>query len=1055
MENPRSTPNGVRGILQGELPRRGGKGLAFDAFISYSHAADGQLAPALQRAMQRLAKPWYRRWALRVFRDESALSANPHLWSSIQSALDESEWFVLLASPEAVSSEWVGRELDYWLSNKSADRILVVVTGGTWQWDTAAHALTGTAVPERLRDAFVDEPRHVDLQWAANEIDLDMHHARFRDVVAQLAAPMHGIAKDELDSEDVRQHRRARRLARGGVTLLTVLVVISLVFGTVAVVERDDARGQRNRANHATTAAISRGLASTADRMLADHEVDLALLLSAQSYRFATEENAGATDVAEARGSMLASLGADPALIGFLRGQQGIPQLVAYSPDGDFVVSASDAGDIRVWDAHTREPLAHQPAPAGAFVTTLSINRSHLLATATVGPAAVRLWDLRTNRPWRWQPPQPQNDVHGNPLLAGATLSDAGILATVTSDEYVTVNSGSFQLNLWNINTGRHVAGPVSLAGTAQPGAFSPDGRLLAVGVRRAGDRQLAVDLFDTTTGRLKRTLAGQQGSFGRFSPPGQEFDPFVAMHFSTDGTDVTAVASSTSDGAVATWNVATGQRIDMSAAGREQQVLAAAPDARELVVRDPSSSAAEVIDATNGKIIASGLPVPSELSSGVQNEPAAFDPTDRTLAIATAAGTLALLQRDELAGAPTLGHRVALPGGPFGSAWVAIAPSGRIAARLARVAAAPNIGNDVKPGGNFGTRYFSGSPVARLMDTSALGVNLQLVDTDTGKSLARQPPYTLGEAFGADNSLALSTPDGIVLWDPVGGRILSRITDPAATCSTPDNLVYSGRATSGTIAVDCDGSVATWHLEARRAVLRWSRLVTGLSANPLVLSSDGSVLALSTPTSTEILDAATAHHISTLPLDAAPGVPSNTPADTAPRASAALALSTDGRLVAVARASGSVDVIDARTGSTQRTLYAQVASGGEDATAQAVAFSPDGAMIVAGVANGALEAWDAATGTFVAQLDPRSDDGDPGLLGFATDGNDLHWLVDPLTTLGGPPATVTTYDFRLADWVADACRLAGRNLTHAEWDSFVGSGAPYQRTCPQWPAGT
>ena len=71
--------------------------MEFDAFVSYSHVADGRLAPALQKAMQRLAKPWYRVRALRVFRDESALSANPHLWTSIQEALDQSEWFVLLA----------------------------------------------------------------------------------------------------------------------------------------------------------------------------------------------------------------------------------------------------------------------------------------------------------------------------------------------------------------------------------------------------------------------------------------------------------------------------------------------------------------------------------------------------------------------------------------------------------------------------------------------------------------------------------------------------------------------------------------------------------------------------------------------------------------------------------------------------------------------------------------------------------------------------------------------------------------------------------------------
>ena len=36
----------------------------YDGFISYSHAADGRLAPALQKALQKLAKPWFRRRSL-------------------------------------------------------------------------------------------------------------------------------------------------------------------------------------------------------------------------------------------------------------------------------------------------------------------------------------------------------------------------------------------------------------------------------------------------------------------------------------------------------------------------------------------------------------------------------------------------------------------------------------------------------------------------------------------------------------------------------------------------------------------------------------------------------------------------------------------------------------------------------------------------------------------------------------------------------------------------------------------------------------------------------
>src|SRR5688572_31157284 len=82
----------------------------YDAFVSYSHAADGKLAPALQAALHRFAKPWYRRRALRVFRDETSLSASPALWPSIEAALAASRYFVLLASPAAAQSRWVGQE---------------------------------------------------------------------------------------------------------------------------------------------------------------------------------------------------------------------------------------------------------------------------------------------------------------------------------------------------------------------------------------------------------------------------------------------------------------------------------------------------------------------------------------------------------------------------------------------------------------------------------------------------------------------------------------------------------------------------------------------------------------------------------------------------------------------------------------------------------------------------------------------------------------------------------------------------------------------------------
>ncbi|MDQ3764420.1 MAG: toll/interleukin-1 receptor domain-containing protein [Actinomycetota bacterium] len=152
---PRSYQAGARGATPG-----------YDAFISYSHTLDGAVAQALQTGLERFAKPWYRPRALRVFRDTTNLSANPGLWSSIKAALASSTWLVLMASPKAARSQWVNREVAWWLANKSPQRLLVVLTEGEFGWpDETGHGDgAAAALPPALRGAFVEEPRWVDLR---------------------------------------------------------------------------------------------------------------------------------------------------------------------------------------------------------------------------------------------------------------------------------------------------------------------------------------------------------------------------------------------------------------------------------------------------------------------------------------------------------------------------------------------------------------------------------------------------------------------------------------------------------------------------------------------------------------------------------------------------------------------------------------------------------------------------------------------------------------------------------------------------------------------------
>ena len=345
-------------VKDAEVAHLGSPSKRFDGFMSYSHAADDLLAVRLQHALQIFAKPWWKRRALRVFRDQGSLSANPHLWSSISEALDSSEWFIVLASPGAAASPWVEREVSYWLEHKDPNRILPVLTDGVLVWDEEAGRFDPvSAVPPSLVGAFGEEPRWIDVSWPEEETQLDLRYPRFREAVADVASALRGVAKDDLESEEVRQHRRTRRTAWAAGIALVFLALIAGFGGVVALDQRNEALAQRTLAEAETERAVaaealarSRELAASAINVL-DEDPELSTLLAIESIKAAPGVEPPPHMVSalhDAVRSMrtLLSRPWDPSL--------AIAQLDGMmSPDGSLIAVTAGMETLQAWDAST------------------------------------------------------------------------------------------------------------------------------------------------------------------------------------------------------------------------------------------------------------------------------------------------------------------------------------------------------------------------------------------------------------------------------------------------------------------------------------------------------------------------------------------------------------------------------------------------------------------------------------------------------------------------------------------------------------------------------
>ncbi|MFI0412351.1 hypothetical protein [Actinomadura sp. 3N508] len=261
------------------------------------------------------------------------------------------------------------------------------------------------------------------------------------------------LERDFLDASSAAHRRRTAaaerrtRVLQGLVSALSVLLLVAVASGGLALSERAEADEQRRLAR-------SRQLAAEAVARLPT-DVRGAARSAAEAYRIAP--------TLDARSALL-SIAARRPYQARLSGHAGMVKVVAIRPDGAELATGGQDGTVILWDgrAHTETGRLR---PGGGAVRALEYSPDGgLLAAADLG-GGVTLWRTSDNaRVARMQ---------AKGVLDGLAFSPDGRL--------VAASGAAKKTMVWETSTGRKVDELGGHGGQMTEVAFAPDGRRVAI----------------------------------------------------------------------------------------------------------------------------------------------------------------------------------------------------------------------------------------------------------------------------------------------------------------------------------------------------------------------------------------------------------------------------------------------------------------------------------------------------------------------------------------------------------------------------------------------